>query len=96
MSQVPLGIIHNGPLQTLHTPDGKSVDNDCWFDPDFMGDRPLFNSRGSWPVIEEKRQFVMGQLAVLKYRLDLPALRSLRWLTYPLPRRELGQAENRG
>ena len=39
MSQVPLGIIHNGPLQTLPTPDGKSVDNDCWFDPDFMSNR---------------------------------------------------------
>lgn len=70
----PLGVIHTGPIHTLHTPDGHPVGDVFWYDPDFTEDRPLFDAKGDWSTIEKNRRFAMDQLGVLKYSRDLESL----------------------
>ena len=70
----PLGVIHSGPVTTLHTPEGAPVDDVYWYDPDFTQDRELFTGKGNWPQIEKNRLFSMEKLSAHQYRRDLEAL----------------------
>lgn len=67
----PLGVIHGGPIHTLHRPDGKLVDDICWCDPDFNGDKPLFQPEDGWKTIESNRRAFMIRMRTLPYRKDL-------------------------
>jgi hypothetical protein len=67
----PLGAIHQGPVSTLHKPDGAPVEDVGWFDPEFTRDRELFTDRRRWPRIEENRLTAMKMLSELPYGRDL-------------------------
>ena len=73
VSRKPLGIIHTGPIHTLHFPNGASVDNNLmWYDPDFTEDQPIYQpAKGWWKDIEKKRRLAMRRLAALEYKNDL-------------------------
>jgi hypothetical protein len=73
-SRKPLGVIHTGPVHTLHTPDGQPVENLYWFDPDFTEDRPLFSGNGKWAKIEKNRRTAMKRLAAHEYRQEVEEL----------------------
>lgn len=73
-SHEPIGVIHMGPVQTLHTSSGTPVDNVFWYDPDFVEDRPLFTGKGKWPQIEQNRVASMKKMAELGYRRELEGL----------------------
>jgi hypothetical protein len=67
----PLGVIHTGPVYTLHLPDGRAADDRFyWFDPDFTEDRPLFKDEGRWPAIEKNRRWAVRRLATCAYRQE--------------------------
>jgi hypothetical protein len=70
----PLGVIHTGPIHTLHTPDGRLVENLFWYDPDFSGDRPIFTGDAEWARIEKSRRAAMKRLTAHHYRHELEAL----------------------
>ena len=74
MSRKPLGVIHTGPIHTLHNCTGKLVENIYWYDPDFTKDRPIFSGNEKWAKIENKRQSAMKRLAVHDYRQELEEL----------------------
>jgi hypothetical protein len=47
------GIVHNGPLQTLHHLDGTSaLDNSYWYDPAYYEDYELFELREGWGKVD--------------------------------------------
>ena len=71
----PMGIIHSGPIQTLHFPDGRLVSEDIyWHDPDYAGDRPLFEGGRRWANLEKNRKVSIKKLLTLDYRKDLQDL----------------------
>jgi hypothetical protein len=71
----PIGVIHTGPIHTLHFTDGRPVDDDLfWYEPTFTQEQDLFKYANRWKEIEKNRRWAMRRLAVLDYRSDLEAL----------------------
>ena len=74
-SRKPLGVIHTGPIHTLHFPNGKLVDDNLyWYDPDFIEDQPIFQHAEGWEQIEKNRRWAMKRLATVEYRQELENL----------------------
>jgi hypothetical protein len=71
----PIGVIHTGPVHTLHHPDGRLV-NDAlyWYDPDYTEDLSLFQRVDQWPTIEKQRKWALRRMATFGYRQDLEDL----------------------
>jgi hypothetical protein len=68
----PIGVIHAGPVHTLHHPDGQSVDENLyWFDPDYTRDQDVFRDDAKWPKLESDRRWVTRRLLALPYHRDL-------------------------
>jgi hypothetical protein len=75
LSRNPIGVIHTGPIYTLHLPSGKLADkNLCWYDPEYTKDQPIFQATQKWEQIEKDRRWASKRLATLEYRRDLEAL----------------------
>ena len=74
VKQEPIGVIHTGPIHTLHKPDGSPAADLFWFDPNYAGDRKLFGSDGKWKQIDKHRSWAMRQMKRLAYRDDLKNL----------------------
>ncbi len=71
----PIGVIHKGPIHTLHSTDGVLVDKDIyWYEPDFTEDQPIFQPAKGWSEIEKNRRWSLKRLSNLDYRQDLEAL----------------------
>jgi hypothetical protein len=79
----PIGIIHTGPVYTLHRPDGSAANEDSfWFDPGYAGEQPLFAPedrrprapQSGWPRIERDRRWAMKRISRLPYRNDIEQL----------------------
>jgi hypothetical protein len=79
----PIGIIHTGPIYTLHLPGGGAANEESfWYDPAYTVDQPLFspedrlhrNSDSGWPRIEKNRRWAMARIARLPYRADFEQL----------------------
>jgi hypothetical protein len=71
----PLGVIHIGPIHTLHWPDGKPVNDGLyWYEPNYAGDQAIFPGDKRWVEIEKSRRWAMGRLRCLPYRSELKAL----------------------
>ncbi len=66
-----IGIIHTGPIHTVHYPNGKLATSSYWFDSDYRGDRKLFDPKSGWSHVEEKRLAVGHKLRNLPYAKDL-------------------------
>jgi hypothetical protein len=73
-SRNPIGVIHTGPVFTLHSLDGKPINEFYWYFPDHIKDRPLFKGKGKWPVVEKMRKSAMKRLAKLSYRADMESI----------------------
>lgn len=70
-----LGVIHAGPLQTLHHPDGSPATDDFyWYDPDFSEEQPVFKNDKVWDRLEKDRKWALGRLRRLPYGNDLRLL----------------------
>ncbi len=70
----PLGVIHVGPFHTLHTADGKPVDDLYWYEPDYAEHQEPFQPRRGWDGIEKKRRWAMRRLRQSPYHRDLRRL----------------------
>jgi len=71
----PLGVIHTGPIHTLHFLNGTSVDDNMfWYDPDFTEDQSIYQPTNGWKEIEKKRRLAMRRLVTLEYKNDLEDL----------------------
>lgn len=71
----PLGVIHLGPVHTLHFPDGRPAeDNLYWYTPEFTRAQALFDDSVKWPQIEKRRRWAMRRLGTLPYRRELEDL----------------------
>lgn len=71
----PIGVIHTGPLYTLHHTDGSAANDDFYyFDPDYSKDLELFDDRGQWQRIERDRVWATRRLRQLPFGNDLRLL----------------------
>jgi len=71
----PLGVIHLGPVHTLHNLDGTPATEEMyWYDPHFSHDQPLFKNNERWIKIEKNRRNAMRTLRTLPHRRDVVAL----------------------
>jgi hypothetical protein len=69
-----LGVIHAGPIQTLHNIDGTLVGDVWWYDSEYAGDQAVFAPQGGWKQIEKDRRWAMRRLTSLPYKSDLEDL----------------------
>jgi hypothetical protein len=68
----PIGVIHTGPVHTLHHPDGTAAHDELyWYDPDYTRDLDLFDGGAKWEKLESDRRWAMRRLAMSPYRKDL-------------------------
>ncbi|MCX7429335.1 MAG: hypothetical protein NTW96_27390 [Planctomycetia bacterium] len=70
----PIGIVHLGPIHTVHHPDGSPAIDNYWYEPDYVGDRPLFEPKKGWKEIEEFRSWALEQMKGLSYKQQLQEL----------------------
>jgi len=71
----PIGVIHSGPIHTLHLTSGALADDNLyWYEPDFIEEQPIFQPPKGWQALDKKRQWAVRQLTKLEYRQDVEAL----------------------
>ena len=70
----PIGVIHSGPVHTLHHPDGTLVNDGYWYDSDYVEDQRLFVPKNGWERIEQNRRWAFKNIKKLPYRDDLVAI----------------------
>jgi hypothetical protein len=73
-SRKSLGVIHAGPLHTLHRADGEPVDDVYWYEHDFVDGDKLFAPSRGWEPVEKHRKWAASRLKALPYRKDLENL----------------------
>ena len=69
-----LGVIHAGPIDTLHNSVGASVDEIWWYNPDYAGDQAIFSPSNGWSQVEKDRRWAMRRLRSLPYKSDVEEL----------------------
>jgi len=69
-----LGVIHAGPIHTLHNPDGSLVADLFWYEASFESPFDLYVPSDGWAKIEKHRRWAMRRLKSLPYRRDLEDL----------------------
>ncbi len=68
----PIGVIHTGPVYTLHNLDGSAANDEYyWFDPDYTRDQDLFRDDGNWAKLEADRRWALRKIDTLPYGKDL-------------------------
>jgi hypothetical protein len=72
--QEPIGVIHAGPVHTLHHPDHTLVADMFWYERAATNDRKLFKPDKGWEQIEKHRRWAMKRMRHLNYRKDLEDL----------------------
>jgi len=70
----PIGVIHAGPVHTLHHLDGKLATKLFWYERGSSSRRELFQPRYGWKMIEKHRRLAMRRLRRLPFRKDLEDL----------------------
>lgn len=72
----PIGIIHNGPIHTLHYRDGKLADDRVfWYERGLNEDYALFSPNAEkWKKIEADRRWAMRQINRLPFRYEVEQL----------------------
>ena len=70
----PIGVVHTGPIHTLHRPDGTLIPDIFWYEPGYTSDHTLFKPENGWERIEKNRRWTMRHLRQLAYREDLETL----------------------
>jgi hypothetical protein len=66
----PLGMIHSGPIHTLHNIDGAPAENLYWYEPEFVDEIKPFKPK-EWEPIEKRRRWALRRLRIVPYRREL-------------------------
>lgn len=72
--QIPLGIIHVGPIHLLRTSQEELKEDAFWYDPEFVEDQKLFAPIDGWERVDGGRQWALRKMRYLKYRLEVERL----------------------
>jgi hypothetical protein len=70
----PIGGVLLGPIHTLHHPDGSLAIDNFWYEPDYLGDQPLFDTKKGWDELEKFRSWASQEIEKHKYRQDVQQL----------------------
>jgi hypothetical protein len=70
----PVGVIHVGPLHTLHLPDGAPADDQYWYEPSFVERKELFDPSSEWARVERNRRWALRRIQRLPFRRDVEDL----------------------
>ena len=58
-----IGVIHSGPVHTLHNQDGKPAVDMFWGESGWTEDRDLFDpEKDKWEIVDKNRRYAMRQL----------------------------------
>lgn len=75
-----MGLIHTGPIYTLHHLDGTLVGDIYWYEPQYVDDERIFQPKQGWQRIEGMRKRAIRLLRYLPYRDDFEKL-LIRYVT---------------
>jgi hypothetical protein len=66
----PIGVIHTGPIHTLHLPDGKPAEDEVyWFDKHYIEDR--LYTRKELNEIDKHRRWAVRKLTALPHKREV-------------------------
>lgn len=57
-----IGVIHIGPIHTLHNIDGTLAVDTYWYEPEYVEDQPIYQPQYGWSKIEKGRKWAQRQL----------------------------------
>lgn len=63
----PIGILHAGPIYTLHERNGNVLKNIYWYERTWRGDSRPFKPSIGWPQLEKQRRRMMRRISRLPY-----------------------------
>jgi hypothetical protein len=69
-----MGVIHSGPVHTLHKFDGSPADDIFWFEPGLASDREIFDPTNDWALLEKNRRWATRGIKRLEYSEDVTGL----------------------
>lgn len=69
-----LGVIHTGPIHTLHQPTGEPVEDIFWYEPDYLEAAKPFRPSKGWVPIEQHRKWAMRRINLLPYRGEMEGI----------------------
>ncbi|MCH7685224.1 MAG: hypothetical protein IH899_00835 [Planctomycetes bacterium] len=72
--QIPIGVIHMGPVHTLHQLDGSPAVDKFWYEPSYSGDMKLYKPKGGWKSLEKLRQRAVRQMKHLPFGAEVERL----------------------
>lgn len=73
----PLGVIHAGPVHTLHLTNGEPADDTYWYEPSFAADQRVFTADAkTWARIERGRKWITKRIRAIPYGAELKRLLS--------------------
>jgi len=67
----PIGVIHNGPIHTIHHPDGSLAADTFWYEISYRGDQDVFKPKNGWEQLEKNRRWTTSHIRRLAYCQDL-------------------------
>lgn len=70
----PIGVIHTGPIHTLHHPDKALVGDYYWYERAASEDLKLFAPSKGWHKIERFRKWAINRIRILPFGKDIEAL----------------------
>jgi hypothetical protein len=66
-----LGVIHYGPIHTLHQPNGDPVGDFCWYNSSYKTDSKLYCPKNGWASTKRKFGHITKRLLSLEYHQPL-------------------------
>jgi hypothetical protein len=67
-----LGVVHSGPLHTLHEESTNSANAvPWWYEPDYVEDAPIFLAKEKWNRIEDNLNWAMSKIDTSPLKKDL-------------------------
>ncbi len=67
----PIGVIHIGPLHTLHSSGRKDALDLYWYEPSYIEDYKLYDPSKGWKHLEKNRRLAMRKISNTKYQAEL-------------------------
>lgn len=70
----PLGVVHVGPIHTLHDASGVPCIDEFWYEPDYPRRLTSYSPPNGWETVEKKRRWAQRRIRNCRFEYDLRRL----------------------
>lgn len=69
-----IGVIHTGPIHTLHLPDGSAATDLYWYEANYADEQNVYAPKNGWSTLEKSRRTAMRMINRLPYKREFESL----------------------